>query len=213
MNYLPDKDTYQSLYAGQPSWDIGRPQRAILEVAGQISGAVLDAGCGTGEHALYFAARGCQVTGIDFLGEPIDLARLKATQRNVTATFLVKDALTLADWTQRFDNVIDAGLFHSFNDVDRRRYVTGLATVLKPGGRLFLLCFSDKKPGRKGSRRVSKKELQDAFAEGWNIELIKASRFEARPDLNRITFGINGMSVSEDWSESWFMVANRAVPS
>jgi hypothetical protein len=28
-------------------------------------------------------------------------------------TFLVKNALTLRDWTDRFDNVIDSGLFHA----------------------------------------------------------------------------------------------------
>src|SRR5205085_5666996 len=47
------------------------------------------------------------------------------------ATFLVKDAMTLKDWTERFDNVVDSGLFHVFSDDDRRRYVEGLATVLK----------------------------------------------------------------------------------
>ena len=75
-----------------------------------------------------------------------------------------------------FDNVIDSGLFHVFIDEDRRRYVEGLATVLKPGGRLFLLCFSDEEPGTQGPRRVSKKELHAAFAEGWSIESIEPSQ-------------------------------------
>jgi cyclopropane fatty-acyl-phospholipid synthase-like methyltransferase len=61
----------------------------------------------------------------------------------VPVTFLVKDALTLKDWTERFDTVIDSGLFHVFSDEDRLRYLKGLATVLKAGGRLFLMCFSD----------------------------------------------------------------------
>ena len=157
---VPDRSTFESAYAGQAPWDIGRPQKAFLDVADRIAGSVLDAGCGTGENALYFAGRGCTVTGIDFLEEPITRARRKATERGLPATFLVKDALTLKDWTERFDNVIDSGLFHVFNDDDRRRYVEGLATVLKPGGRLFLLCFSDEEPGTQGPRRVSKEELQ-----------------------------------------------------
>jgi hypothetical protein len=61
---------------------------------------------------------------------------------------------------------------------DRRPYVEGLATVLKPGGRLFLLCFSDEEPGTQGPRRVSKKELHDAFAQGWLIESIEPTRAE-----------------------------------
>jgi hypothetical protein len=36
------------------------------------------------------------------------------------------DALTLKDWTERFDNLIDSGLLHVFND-DRLRYVEALA--------------------------------------------------------------------------------------
>ena len=94
------------------------------------------------------------------------------------------DALALKDLPEVFDNVIDSGLFHVFNDEDRRRYVEGLATVLKPGGRLFLLCFSDEEPGTQGPRRVSKKELHDAFAEGWSIESIEPSqvRGPARPE-------------------------------
>ena len=117
---------------------------------------------------------GCKVTGIDFLEEPIQRAKRKAAERGVPATFLVKDALTLKDWTERFDNVIDSGLFHVFSDEDRRRYVEGLATVLKPGGRLFLMCFSDEEPGTQGPRRVSKKELHDAFAEGWSHRVHRA---------------------------------------
>src|SRR6202007_499654 len=94
-------------------------------VADRIAGSVLDAGCGTGENALFFAGRGCTVTGIDFLEEPILRARRKAEERGVSATFLVKDALTLADWSVRFDNVIDSGLFHVFSADGRRRNRAG----------------------------------------------------------------------------------------
>jgi cyclopropane fatty-acyl-phospholipid synthase-like methyltransferase len=66
---------------------------------------------------------------------PIQRAQRKAAERGLPVTFLVKDATTLKDWTERFDNVIDSGLFHVFGDDDRVRYVEGLSTVLKPGGR------------------------------------------------------------------------------
>ena len=68
---VPDRSTFESAYAGAAPWDIGRPQRALVEVADRIAGSVLDAGCGTGENALFLAARGHKVTGIDFLAEPI----------------------------------------------------------------------------------------------------------------------------------------------
>ena len=93
MSSLPDRSTFETAYTGQAPWDIGRPQRAFLNVDDRITGSVLDAGCGTGDNALFFASRGHKVTGIDFLGEPIQRAKRKAAERGLSATFLVMDAL------------------------------------------------------------------------------------------------------------------------
>jgi cyclopropane fatty-acyl-phospholipid synthase-like methyltransferase len=199
---MPDKSDFQTIYAGKAPWDIGKPQQPFIDMADEISGSVLDAGCGTGDTAVFLAERGCKVTGLDFLEVPIQAAKLKAKERRVQITFLVKDAMTLKEWTERFDNVVDSGLVHVFSDADRKRYVEGLATVLKPDGRLFLMCFSDKEPGTQGPRRVSKAELHAAFAEGWSIESIKPSRFEVRPDLKDLTF-------SEGGPKAWFVVVRR----
>src|SRR5262249_39754485 len=102
-----DRATFENLYAGKAPWDIGRPQGVFVAVADQVAGRVLDAGCGTGEHALFFAARGHRVTGIDFLEAAIQRARAKVAERGLAVEFLVKDALTLAGWGERFATVID----------------------------------------------------------------------------------------------------------
>ena len=203
MTPIPDRATFETLYAGQAPWDIGKPHKAFIDVADRITGSVLDAGCGTGDTALFLASRGNQVTGFDFLEEPIRRAKLKAAERGLNVTFLVKDAMTVKDWTERFDNVIDSGLFHVFSDEDRKRYAEGLATVLKPGGRLYLMCFSDEEPGTQGPRRISKKDLHAAFAQGWDIESIEPTRVETRPDLKEFTF-------SEGGPKAWFAVIRRA---
>jgi cyclopropane fatty-acyl-phospholipid synthase-like methyltransferase len=200
---IPDRSTFASAYAGQAPWDIGTPQKPFIDVADRITGSILDAGCGTGENALYFASRGHKVTGIDFLEEPIQRAKRKAAERGQSATFVVMDALALKDLPEVFDSVIDSGLFHVFSDEDRKRYVEGLASVLRPGGKLFLLCFSDEEPGTQGPRRVSKKELHDAFAKGWVIESIEPSHYEVRPDLKDLTFSKGG-------PKAWFTVIRRA---
>jgi SAM-dependent methyltransferase len=198
-----DRSSFETLYAGQPRWETGRPQPAILDAAGRVTGSVLDAGCGTGENALFFAGRGQRVTGIDFLAEPIRLAERKAAERGLTATFLVMDALALQDLPGAFDSAIDSGLFHVFGDADRRRYVEGLAAVLKPGGRLFLLCFSDAEPGDQGPRRVSRAEIEGAFADGWEVESIEPSRYEVRPDPA-------GSGGDGGGPKAWFVVVRRA---
>ena len=69
---------------------------------------------------------------------------------------------------------------------------------------MFLLCFSDAEPGTQGPRRVSQKEIRDAFAEGWAVESIEPSRYEVRPDLKDISFSDGG-------PKAWFMVVRRAV--
>jgi len=202
MSEIPTKATFEALYAGRAPWDIGKPQQAFVDHADQITGSILDAGCGTGDTALFFASRGHNVTGIDFLEWPIYNSKRKAAERGLTATFLVMDATALMDLPEVFDNITDSGLFHCFSDHDRTKYVEGLATVLKPDGRLFLMCFSDDEPGTQGPRRVSQKELHDAFDEGWTIESIEASRIEVIPDFNDMTF-------SEGGPKAWFMVAVR----
>jgi hypothetical protein len=58
----------------------------------------------------------------------------------------------------------------------------GLASVIEAGGVLHLLCFSDKVPGTDGPRRVSRAELRDAFATGWDIDTIDDARIEVRDE-------------------------------
>lgn len=197
-----DRSSFENIYAGQPRWEIGMPQKVFLDVADRITGSILDSGCGTGENALYFASRGQKVTGIDFLAEPIQRAKTKAAERGLTPTFRVMDALALKELPEVFDSVIDSGLFHVFGDEDRRRYVEGLASVLKPGGRLFLLCFSDAEPGEQGPRRVSRREIEDSFSQGWVVESIEPTRFVVRPDPNDISFTDGG-------PKAWFVVVQR----
>ncbi len=197
-----DRDSFLSAYAGSPPWDIGRPQPVFQAAADKVVGSILDAGCGTGEHALFFAALGHAVTAFDFLEEPIVAARRKAAERNLIVNFHVKDALSLEEWTERFDNVIDSGLFHVFSDADRLRYVRGLKSVLNPDGRLFLLCFSDATPGNQGPRRVSQSELRHAFADGWEIESLEPARLEIRPEHRARAYS------GED-PRGWLLVARR----
>jgi SAM-dependent methyltransferase len=197
-----DHASFENFSAGKAPWDIGKPQGPFAAVADQVAGPVLDAGCGTGEHALFFAARGHRVTGIDFVDEAIRRARAKAAERGLAVEFLVQDATALGDWGQRFASVIDSGLFHVFSDDDRRRYVQGLAQVVEPGGRLFLLCFSDEEPGTEGPRRVSRQELYDAFADGWEVESVQPVQIEVNPDFTDFTF-------SEGGPKGWFTVVRR----
>jgi SAM-dependent methyltransferase len=169
-------EEFEAFYEGTPPWDIGRPQPAFLHLAesGLLRGRVLDVGCGTGEHALMAARLGLAATGIDLSPTAIDLAKGKATARNLAVRFLVWDALELPALGEQYDTVLDSGLFHLFDDADRPRFVESLRAVVAPEGRYYLLCFSDRQPGTLGPRRVSQDEIRTSFAAGWQVERIEA---------------------------------------
>ena len=176
---------FESAYAGPPPpWDIGRPQPVFVRLAAQgaIVGPVLDAGCGTGENALHLAGLGLEVAGLDAAPTAIAAARAKAAQRGLAVEFIVGDALALAQLGRTFATVIDCGLFHVFGDADRARYVAGLAVATVVGGRIHILCFSNRQPGIWGPRRVTDNELRFAFADGWWVEAIEPERFETNND-------------------------------
>jgi SAM-dependent methyltransferase len=166
-----------------PPWDIGRPQTTFIRLAeaSLLTGRVLDAGCGTGEHALLAAAHGAEATGIDAAPTAIGRARAKAAERDLPARFQVANVLDLAVLGLEFDTLIDSGVFHVFSDEDRPRYVASLAEVLRPGGTCYLMCFSDREPGEWGPRRVSQDELRAAFSDGWRVDSIVADSFDVNP--------------------------------
>ena len=173
---------FEKAYQERPPWDIGRPQQEIvrLEKTGQITGTVLDVGCGTGDNALFLASCGHEVVGLDSVERAIEAARRKADERSLSATFIRGEILSLREIGRTFDTVIDSGLFHTLSDNERLLFVRNLHEVLVPGGSYFMLAFSDLEPAGYGPRRITKQEIQDSFSDGWRINGIQAAVFESR---------------------------------
>src|SRR5580658_631586 len=184
-------------------WDIGRPQPVFVRLAGSglLSGRLLDAGCGTGEHTLLAATHGADAVGVDASPTAIERARIKAADRGLKARFEVGDVLRLPDLGLTFDTIIDSGVFHVFDDDDRARYVASLASVLRPGGHCYLICFSDRQPGGWGPRRVSQDELRAAFRDGWTMVSIEAE-----------SFAINTGAFDTATAQAWLATIARISP-
>ncbi|CAM5373939.1 transferase [Streptomyces narbonensis] len=188
----------ESPFGKRPPWDIGAPQPAYvaLEESGLIGGAVLDAGCGTGEDALHLAGKGYVVTGLDLSPTAISLARDKAGERGLQAVFEVADALELAGYEGRFDTAIDSGLAHTFEGDRLRSYAAALHRACRPGAVVHILSISDRGSAEMQARlaeaiegipaplpdadeppalKRSAEHLRDGFADGWTVESIDDS--------------------------------------
>lgn len=162
---------------GPAPWDIGEPQRPFvrLAAAGAFAGTVLDAGCGTGEHALHVAALGLPVLGVDVAETAVEMARQKAKARGLDAEFLPADALRLDRLGRTFDTVLDCGLFHTFDGAERQSYLASVSAVTGRGALLYVLCFSDVGTGTVGPHPVREDELRAAFDRdpGWDIVTVE----------------------------------------
>ena len=172
-----------SYHDGPAPWDVGRPQPAVVRLAseGGFTGAVLDAGCGTGENALHVASLGLSVLGVDVAETALAIARAKAEDRGIEVEFAAADALQLERLGRRFVTVLDCGLFHTFDVQERPGYVASLASVTEHDGSLHVLCFSDDGPDP-GPHPVSEDALRAAFnpGTGWEVTAVKSERLLTR---------------------------------
>jgi SAM-dependent methyltransferase len=170
-----------SYHDGPAPWDTGQPQPAIARLAaeGGFAGAVLDAGCGTGDNALHVASLGLPVLGFDVAETALAIARVKAADRGIEAEFATADALRLECLGRTFETVLDCGLFHTFDVDERPGYVASLASVTERDGTLYVLCFRDDGPDT-GPHPVSQEDLRTAFSpgSGWNVAAIRPDRVQ-----------------------------------
>src|SRR5436309_2527658 len=178
MTGLPWDASYQG---GLAPWDIGQPQPAIARLAseGGVAGAVLDAGCGTGENAIHIASFGLSVLGVDVAETALAIARAKAADRGIKVEFATADAFELERLGRKFDTVLDSGLFHTFDGDERPIYVASLASVTEIDGTLYVLCFSDDGP-ETGPHPIRQQELKAAFnpTNGWKVVAIEPDRVQ-----------------------------------
>jgi 2-polyprenyl-3-methyl-5-hydroxy-6-metoxy-1,4-benzoquinol methylase len=86
-------------------------------------------GNGAGRPEAGPEARRLEATGIDQAAAAIDRAREKAAQWGLEARFVVGNVLELAGLGERFDTVLDSGLFHVLEDEDRQVFVDGAANA------------------------------------------------------------------------------------
>jgi 2-polyprenyl-3-methyl-5-hydroxy-6-metoxy-1,4-benzoquinol methylase len=99
---------------------------------------ILDVGCGTGRHTIEFSKRGFHITGIDYAGSLISVAKGKAKEENAKCDFLCGDITgsRLPFGNSEFDTVLCLyDVVGSYvDDSKNRQILENISSLLKAGG-------------------------------------------------------------------------------
>ena len=154
------------------------------EVAGYLTGGrVLDLGCGEGRDAVFFAGRGCEVTGVDISRAGIAKARRLARMKEAEVTWLVADLATLRP-SGEFDLIYSSGSIHYLPRRVRAHLFARLKSQTKPQGLNAHVVFTSQ------LIYVEFGEVIDYFHTGelrneyrdWEVLVYKESRINCRLD-------------------------------
>jgi trans-aconitate methyltransferase len=161
----------------------GRPNaQLVAEVADLSPGTALDLGCGEGADAVWLAARGWQVTGVDWSPTALDRAAGHAEESGVAGR-VAWVAADLADWTPpeaRFD-LVSAHFLHP-TAAERPALLARLATSVAPGGTLLWVGHEHTEARAVwGADRFATVEdlLADLPDDGWEVLVADARSREA----------------------------------
>jgi SAM-dependent methyltransferase len=113
----------------------------LCECADLVAGwRVLDVATGSGNAAIAAARCGCAVTGIDYVPELLERARVRAQAEGLAAQFVEADAEALPFADGSFDAVLSAvGVMFA---PDQRRAAAELVRVCGAGGRIALASWT-----------------------------------------------------------------------
>lgn len=120
---------------GDIRWS-GRPNgRLVAEVAGVTPGRALDVGCGEGADAIWLAAHGWTVTGVDVSDVALRRARVAGEGAGVRVEWVRGDALTLSWPAGAFDLV--SLQYPALPKAAGEAAVRALLGAVRPGGVLL----------------------------------------------------------------------------
>ena len=113
------------------------PHQMLQDLVRDLApGRALDLAAGDGRNTLFLARRGWQVTAVDFSVQAIRIARHRAEEAGLQATWIVTDARGYHPWLQ-FDLVVVTYLHLA--EAENRAMLAKAASWVAPGGHLLVL--------------------------------------------------------------------------
>lgn len=182
---MPEHDWEQHYRQGSTPWDTEGADPFLVDTVrgGRVTvGRALDIGCGRGTHALWLAAQGFDVLGIDVAPAAIEHARARAaaTAGAGAVRFAVHDFLAAVPAGGPFDFVFDRGVFHVFDDAEvRSAFAAQVARCLSSSGRWLSLIGSTEGPPREqGPPRRTARDVVNAIEPVLEIVELRSACFD-----------------------------------
>jgi SAM-dependent methyltransferase len=133
------RDAWNARYsAAELVWGAA-PNRFLEAELGDLppGGRALDLACGQGRNAIWLAARGWEVTAVDYSDAAIDRARRLAASERVEVEWICADVTGYEPAAGAFRLVVI--LYLQIPGEERRRVLEHAASALAPGGRLLVI--------------------------------------------------------------------------
>jgi 2-polyprenyl-3-methyl-5-hydroxy-6-metoxy-1,4-benzoquinol methylase len=147
---------------------------------------LLEAGCGSGRDALFYARAGFEVTGTDISEQALRWARQRAEAEGLDASFLADDLAETRLPAGSFDAAIAVHLLHLQLEDVRQAMVNQLWRLARDAGLIALANYATREDGFDGWQRHAepntridpKGKLVHFFTEEEVRDLLAPDRFE-----------------------------------
>ena len=204
MKYADIDRIYRNIPLNKIPWNSEVPPAGLVELveSGRVRPCrAVDLGCGAGNYAIYLAAHGFDVTGIDVSPAAIKIATEKALQQNIRCRFIIADLIgDLHEVRDRFDFAFDWEFLHHIFPDDRTIYMNNVSKLLNRGALYLSVSFSETDPqfGGTGKFRTtpigttlyfsSESELQDLISPLFIIHELKTIEVSGRFGPHRAVY-------------------------
>jgi SAM-dependent methyltransferase len=204
MKYADIDRIYRTVPLDRIPWNNETPPDLLVELVQSrrvLPCRAVDLGCGAGNYAIYLAAHGFDMTGVDSSPAAITLATENARRQNIRCRFIVADLIgDLHEVQDRFDFAFDWEFLHHIFPDDRETYVHNVAGILNRGALYLSVSFSKTDPqfGGTGKFRTtpigttlyfsSEPELRDLFSPFFYIRELRTIEVSGRFGPHRAVY-------------------------